>query len=102
MTTTSASARPDAARSSTRLDSTSPPGLDRAPGWADQAELERFEDAISRYLTGDLDAEAFRRIRLWHGVYGQRQLTDVHMVRVKVPGGALTAADCLGYGQGHP
>ncbi len=85
MSTTSA--RPDI-----RSSSTSPPGLDRAPGWTDQAELERFEDAISRYLTGDLDAEAFRRQRLWQGVYGQRQLTDVHMVRVKIPGGALTAA----------
>jgi sulfite reductase beta subunit-like hemoprotein len=68
------------------------PGLDTAPGWADQAELDQFEDAVGRYLAGDLDAEAFRPIRLWHGVYGQRQGADVCMVRVKIPGGALTAA----------
>lgn len=68
------------------------PGLDGAPGWADQAELDGFEAAAHRYLAGELDAEDFRRVRLRHGVYGQRQLTDVHMVRVKIPGGALTAA----------
>jgi sulfite reductase (ferredoxin) len=67
-------------------------GLDSAPGWADKVELDRFEAAAHRYLAGELDAEDFRRMRLRHGVYGQRQLTDVHMVRVKIPGGALTAA----------
>ncbi len=68
------------------------PGLGAAPSFADLAEIDRYEGEVLSYLAGDLDPEAFRRIRLWHGVYGQRQVTDVHMIRLKVPGGALTAA----------
>lgn len=67
------------------------PGLDAAPSFADFAELDRFEARVQEYLAGDLDAEEFRRHRLWHGVYGQREIVDVHMVRTKIVGGALSA-----------
>lgn len=85
-------------------------GLGAAPSFADLEEVDRYETEVSAYLKGDLDAEAFRRVRLWHGVYGQRQVTDVHMIRLKVPGGALTAdaldacadvADAWSRGWGH-
>lgn len=66
-------------------------GLDRAPSWADADELERFEAAVERFAAGEYDPEAFRRLRIWHGVYGQRQRDDVFMIRTKVPGGALSA-----------
>jgi sulfite reductase (ferredoxin) len=66
-------------------------GLDRAPSWADGGELDRFEAIIDRFAAGELDPEAFRRLRIWHGVYSQRQRTDVFMIRTKVPGGALSA-----------
>ena len=67
------------------------PSLRDAPAFSDPAEIDRFEDEVKAYLAGELDPEAFRRVRLWHGIYGQRHLVDVHMVRTKLPGGALTA-----------
>ena len=66
------------------------PSLRDAPSFADMDELDRFEVAVKSYLAGEMDPEEFRRMRLWHGVYGQRHLVDVHMVRTKLPGGALT------------
>jgi sulfite reductase beta subunit-like hemoprotein len=68
------------------------PSLRDAPSFADLDELDRFEVAVKTYLAGQMDPEEFRRLRLWHGVYGQRHLVDVHMVRTKIVGGALTAA----------
>ncbi|MHB8340576.1 MAG: nitrite/sulfite reductase, partial [Mycobacteriales bacterium] len=65
--------------------------LDAAPSFADFSEIDRFEQAVRAYLAGELDPEQFRRLRLWHGVYGQRHITDVHMVRLKLPGGSLSA-----------
>ncbi len=67
------------------------PGLGAAPSFADLEEIDRYQSEVEAYLKGDLDPEAFRRVRLWNGVYGQRQVVDVHMIRLKVPGGALTA-----------
>jgi sulfite reductase (ferredoxin) len=68
------------------------PSLRDAPSFADADELDRFEVAVRDYLAGKTDPEEFRRLRLWHGVYGQRHLVDVHMIRTKIIGGALTAA----------
>jgi sulfite reductase beta subunit-like hemoprotein len=73
-------------------DSEVAPSLRDAPAFSDPAEIDRFEVEIARYLSGDLDPESFRRVRLWNGIYGQRHLTDVHMVRTKLPGGVLTAS----------
>jgi sulfite reductase beta subunit-like hemoprotein len=67
------------------------PSLRDAPSFADLDELDRFEESVRAYLAGQLDPEEFRRLRLWHGVYGQRHLVDVHMIRTKLPGGVLTA-----------
>jgi sulfite reductase (ferredoxin) len=66
------------------------PSLRDAPSFADLDELDRFEAAVKTYLAGQMDPEEFRRLRLWHGVYGQRHLVDVQMVRTKIVGGALT------------
>lgn len=80
--------------SSTYPSTDTSPGLDSAPTWADPAEADKFEAAADRYLTGDLDPEAFRRLRLRQGIYGTRQLLDIQMIRTKIPGGAL-GADAL-------
>lgn len=56
------------------------------------AEIRRFAELIERRRRGEIDEEDFRRFRLQHGVYGVRGQTDVQMVRVKIPYGALTAA----------
>ncbi|HYV85070.1 MAG TPA: nitrite/sulfite reductase [Patescibacteria group bacterium] len=53
------------------------------------AEIDGIEQEIIRFRRGEISPERFRAFRLVHGLYGQRQ-PDVHMVRVKVPGGVLT------------
>ncbi len=62
------------------------------------AEIHRFAELIERRRRGEIDEEDFRRFRLQHGVYGIRGQTDIQMVRVKIPQGALTATqlECLG------
>jgi len=52
-------------------------------------ELDRFEEGVRAFLNNELDAERFQSMRLQQGVYGQRQ-EGVNMIRVKVPGGALS------------
>ena len=53
-------------------------------------ELDRFEDAVGRYLAGEIDDDAFKVFRLNQGVYGQRQGGHQQMLRVKVPHGRVT------------
>lgn len=68
--------------------------VDEAPGlasWADEAELDTFDRFVRDFWAGRLGPDDFKRFRLQHGVYGQRQ-PDVQMVRVKIPWGGLTAA----------
>ncbi len=66
-------------------------------GWADWEELQVFSSEVERFAQGELSADQFKGIRLRQGIYGQRQ-PDRYMVRVKVPGGRLTAnqMDALG------
>ena len=56
-----------------------------------EAELKAFEDAIRELESGALDSEDFRRFRLENGIYGIRNTTDEHMVRIKIKWGNLTA-----------
>jgi sulfite reductase beta subunit-like hemoprotein len=58
--------------------------------WADPQEIDTFDLFVHRFWRGELGPEEFKRFRLQHGVYGQRQ-DGVHMVRVKIPWGGLTA-----------
>ena len=55
------------------------------------AELDRFEDGVRRYLAGEIEDDAFRVFRLSQGIYGQRQGGYNQMVRVRVPHGRLEA-----------
>ena len=54
-----------------------------------EAEIDRYEDGVARYLAGEIDDDAFRVFRLNQGIYGQRQGGHNQMVRVKVPHGRL-------------
>jgi len=54
------------------------------------ADIEKFDVQLKRYLSGELEEDAFRVFRLNNGIYGQRQGGHNQMVRVKVPYGALT------------
>lgn len=62
-----------------------------------ESEVQRFEAESTRFQSGEQDNLEFTPFRLRQGVYGQRQ-ADVQMIRVKIPGGILTAdaLDVLG------
>lgn len=66
---------------------------------ADEADITKFEVQLERYLSGDLEEDAFRVFRLNNGIYGQRQGGHNQMVRVKVPYGDITPdqLDALAY-----
>jgi len=74
------------------------PEADELPGqisaepdsWADDHEIDTFDLFVKRFWRGEITPDEFKRFRLQHGVYGQRQ-EGVHMVRVKIPWGGLTA-----------
>jgi sulfite reductase beta subunit-like hemoprotein len=72
-------------------------------------EIERFRAKAAGVLAGTITDDEFRPFRLRYGIYGQRQ-PGVQMVRTKIPGGTLTAAqlermaeiaDEFGGGRGH-
>src|ERR1700685_1960367 len=54
-------------------------------------EIETFRHKANAFLAGEIPEDEFRPFRLTHGIYGQRQ-PRVQMVRCKVPGGLMTAA----------
>ena len=58
--------------------------------WADDQEIDTFDLFVRRFWAGEITPDEFKRFRLQHGAYGQRQ-EGVHMVRVKIPWGGLTA-----------
>jgi sulfite reductase (NADPH) hemoprotein beta-component len=65
---------------------------DGTPGdLTDFAELERYAESVAAFLAGDFPEDRFTAARLQQGCYGQRQ-AGVNMLRVKVPGGRLNAA----------
>ncbi len=53
-------------------------------------EIEEFEREAQRFLRGELHEEVWRRFRLQHGIYGQRQGGTLQMVRIKIPWGGMT------------
>ncbi|MBI2116810.1 MAG: nitrite/sulfite reductase [candidate division NC10 bacterium] len=68
------------------------PGQSQAEpdSWANDQEIDTFDVFVRRFWRGEITPDEFKRFRLQHGVYGQRQ-EGVHMVRVKIPWGGLTA-----------
>ena len=54
-------------------------------------EIDHFADKSKDYRAGLVPDEEFKPFRLVHGIYGQRQ-ENVQMVRIKIPGGQLNAA----------
>ena len=55
-----------------------------------RADIQEFAAQIEKFLTGEINDDDFRAVRLRRGIYGQRQ-TGVQMVRTKIPGGIMTA-----------
>jgi sulfite reductase beta subunit-like hemoprotein len=83
--------------------------LENAHAKTVREEIEIFRTKSQAFLAGEISENDFRPFRLKHGIYGQRQ-AGVQMVRCKIPGGLLTAAqadqfgriaDEFGGGRGH-
>ncbi|HEX4489361.1 MAG TPA: nitrite/sulfite reductase [Terriglobales bacterium] len=53
-----------------------------------EAEIQAFEDKVHQVLRGEMTDDQFRRHRLTHGTYGQRQ-PGMQMQRIKIPSGVL-------------
>jgi len=60
--------------------------------FASEADIDEFVDVLDKFERGELTPDQWRVFRLVRGTYGQRQMGDVQMLRVKVPQGILTAA----------
>src|SRR5438105_5037549 len=72
-------------------------------------DIEQFRAHAAKWTAGEITDDQFRAQRLRRGIYTQRQ-AGVHMIRTKIPGGILTAAqmdqlarvaDEFGGGKGH-
>ncbi len=63
--------------------------------WVEQEELVRYREAVATFERGDMEETRFQATRLQQGIYGQRQ-DGVHMVRIKLPGGLVTASQLSG------
>ncbi len=67
-----------------------------APG-ASREEIAEFRQLVERYFLGELNPDEFKARRLHLGTYGIRGTKDIHMMRIKIPAGVLTAEqlECL-------
>jgi sulfite reductase beta subunit-like hemoprotein len=59
--------------------------------FANEAEIDEFVTMVGKYERGEITPDQWRAYRLVRGTYGQRQLEDAQMLRVKIPQGVLTA-----------
>ena len=64
---------------------------------ANREEIVQFQRLVERYFLGELSPAEFKAHRLQMGTYGIRNVDGVHMMRIKVPAGRLTAEqlECL-------
>jgi len=61
-------------------------------------EIHYFTQQLRELKSGNISEDDFTAIRLQQGIYGQRQ-DGTYMVRIKVPGGALTVDQLAGIGE---
>ena len=59
--------------------------------FASDADIDEFAAVLGQFERGEITPEQWRAFRLVRGTYGQRQLDDAQMIRVKIPQGMLTA-----------
>jgi sulfite reductase beta subunit-like hemoprotein len=60
------------------------------PSYAQPEEIDTFDEFVRRFWRKEIPEDEFKRFRLQHGVYGQRQ-EGFQMFRIKIPWGGLTA-----------
>ena len=59
--------------------------------FASDADIDEFAEVLGQFERGEITPEQWRVFRLVRGTYGQRQLDDAQMIRVKIPQGILSA-----------
>jgi sulfite reductase beta subunit-like hemoprotein len=59
--------------------------------FAKEQDIDEFVDMLTKYESGAITPEEWRRFRLLRGTYGQRQ-DNVQMLRIKIPQGIVTGA----------
>jgi len=64
--------------------------------FAKESDIDEFADMLAKFETGEITADQWRGFRLLRGTYGQRQMDDAQMMRIKIPQGMLTADQLLG------
>jgi sulfite reductase (NADPH) hemoprotein beta-component len=65
-------------------------GRARLP-FAREADIDEFSRTLDKFEQGEITPDQWRTFRLVRGTYGQRQLDDASMLRIKIPQGYLTA-----------
>jgi len=60
--------------------------------FANDADIDEFAEVLGQFERGEITPEQWRVFRLVRGTYGQRQVDDAQMIRVKIPQGVLAAA----------
>ncbi|MBI4353853.1 MAG: nitrite/sulfite reductase, partial [Candidatus Omnitrophica bacterium] len=58
---------------------------------ATREEIGQFKGLVEQYFLGQITPDEFKARRLHMGTYGIRGTKDIHMMRIKVPQGQLTA-----------
>jgi sulfite reductase (NADPH) hemoprotein beta-component len=64
--------------------------------FAKESDIDEFADMLSKFESGAITSDQWRGFRLLRGTYGQRQPEDLHMMRIKMPQGILTAEQFYG------
>ena len=59
--------------------------------FASEADIDEFASVLAQFERGEITPEQWRVFRLVRGTYGQRQVDDAQMIRVKIPQGLLSA-----------
>ena len=58
--------------------------------FASEADIDEFAATLGQFERGEITPEQWRVFRLVRGTYGQRQVDDAQMIRVKIPQGVLS------------
>lgn len=59
--------------------------------FAREADIDEFARVLGQFERGEITPDQWRVFRLVRGTYGQRQVDDAQMIRVKIPQGVLSA-----------
>ena len=67
--------------------------------FAKQQDVDDFVDMLDKFERGEITPDEWRVFRLVRGTYGQRQLGDESMLRIKIPQGILDVRAARGRGR---